>query len=51
MAKIILAALLLTVADADLGGYLAFGLFWESGRFPYHDPFSFVPTLHPPTSC
>jgi hypothetical protein len=55
--KILLAALIITtvlsrlattVADADLWGYLAFGrLFWHSGHFPYNDPFSFVPTLHP----
>jgi hypothetical protein len=57
LAKIVIAALIITtvlyrlgttVADADFWGYLAFGrLFWESGRFPYDDPFSFVPTLHP----
>ncbi len=35
-----------TVADPDLWGYLAFGrLFWQSSQFPYHDIFSFVPTL------
>ena len=35
-----------TAADFDLWGYLAFGrLFWESGRFPYHDIFTYVPTL------
>jgi hypothetical protein len=33
------------VADPDLWGYLAFGrLFWESGYFPYHDVFSYIPT-------
>jgi hypothetical protein len=37
-----------TTADVDLWGYLAFGrLFWEQGRFPYEDVFSYVPTLHP----
>jgi len=36
------------VADPDLWGYLAFGrLFWESGRFPYHDVFSYVPAKEP----
>jgi len=55
--KILIAALIIsgvlyrlasTVADADLWGYLAFGrLFWETGRFPYHDVFTYVPTLHP----
>ncbi len=40
-----LTALSRTVADPDLWGYLAFGrLFWESGRFPYHDIFAYVPT-------
>jgi hypothetical protein len=35
-------------ADTDLWGYLAFGrLFWEQGRFPYEDVFSYVPTLNP----
>jgi hypothetical protein len=44
----ILSALSSTVADPDLWGYLAFGrLFWESGRFPYHDVYSYVPTLNP----
>jgi len=34
-------------ADLDLWGYLAFGrLFWETGRFPYQDIFTYVPT-HP----
>ena len=57
LVRTVLAALLVTtvlyrlgstVADADLWGYLAFGrVFWENGRFPYDDPFSFVPTLHP----
>ncbi len=37
-----------TLADLDLWGYLAFGrLFWESGRFPFQDVFSYVPTLNP----
>jgi len=37
-----------TVADPDLWGYLAFGkLFWSSGKFPYRDVFSYVPTLNP----
>jgi hypothetical protein len=37
-----------TVADMDLWGYLAFGrLYWETGRFPYQDVFSYVPTLDP----
>jgi hypothetical protein len=37
-----------TIADPDLWGYLAFGwLFWEQGRFPYVDVFSYVPTLIP----
>jgi hypothetical protein len=35
-------------ADLDLWGYLAFGrLFWQSQHFPYHDVFSYPPTLHP----
>jgi hypothetical protein len=35
-------------ADLDLWGYLAFGrLFWESGHFPYHDIFSYVPVKDP----
>lgn len=35
-------------ADADLWGYLAFGrLFWNSSQFPYHDVFSYLPTLDP----
>lgn len=34
-----------TVADPDLWGYMAFGrLFWETGKFPYHDIFSYMPT-------
>lgn len=42
---IILRQLSKTVADPDLWGYLAFGrLFWETGEFPYHDVFSYVPT-------
>ena len=41
-----LKALTKTEADPDLWGYLAFGrLFWETGNFPYHDIFSYVPTL------
>lgn len=33
-------------ADPDLWGYLAFGrLFWNSSQFPYHDVFTFLPTL------
>jgi hypothetical protein len=37
-----------TLADPDLWGYLAFGrLFWESGKFPYQDVYSYVPTLNP----
>lgn len=37
-----------TTPDPDLFGYLAFGrLFWETGAFPYHDVFSYVPTLKP----
>ncbi|MBW1986311.1 MAG: hypothetical protein JRI50_03625 [Deltaproteobacteria bacterium] len=35
-----------TGADPDLWGYMAFGrLFWETGKFPYQDVFSYVPTL------
>lgn len=35
-----------TKADPDLWGYLTFGrLFWTSDHFPYHDIFSFLPTL------
>jgi hypothetical protein len=35
-----------TKADPDLWGYLTFGrLFWTSHHFPYHDIFSFLPTL------
>jgi hypothetical protein len=34
-----------SLADYDLWGYLAFGrAFWETGRFPYHDLFSYTPT-------
>ncbi|HEX9882654.1 MAG TPA: hypothetical protein VGA79_01685 [Desulfobaccales bacterium] len=37
-----------TLADPDLWGYLAFGrLWWETGKFPYQDVFSYVPTLSP----
>ena len=37
-----------TSADIDLWGYMSFGkLFWESNAFPYHDPFSYVPTNTP----
>jgi hypothetical protein len=37
-----------TRADVDLWGYMAFGrLFWQTRQFPYHDVFSYVPTLHP----
>jgi hypothetical protein len=44
----ILNTLSITVADPDLWGYLAFGrLFWESGRFPYQDVYSYVPTQNP----
>jgi len=44
--SIILYRLGTTTADIDLWGYLAFGrLFWEQGRFPYRDVFSYVPTL------
>jgi hypothetical protein len=43
---VLLDAMAKTQADPDLWGYLAFGrLFWESGAFPYHDVFSYVPTL------
>jgi hypothetical protein len=36
-----------TNADPDLWGFLAFGrLWWETGRFPYQDVFTFLPT-HP----
>lgn len=32
-------------ADLDLWGYLAFGrLFWENGRFPYQDVYTYLPT-------
>jgi hypothetical protein len=45
---LILYSLSTTVADLDLWGYLAFGrLFWTQERFPYHDVFSYVPTLSP----
>jgi hypothetical protein len=44
----VLSRMATTVADGDLWGYLSFGrLFWETRRFPYHDIFSYVPTLHP----
>jgi hypothetical protein len=44
----VLSRLATTVADADLWGYLSFGrLFWQTRRFPYHDIFSYVPTLNP----
>lgn len=34
------------LADPDLWGYLAFGrLFWHSQTFPYHDVFSYLPTV------
>jgi hypothetical protein len=37
-----------TTADPDLWGYLSFGwLFWETGNFPYHDVFAYLPTLNP----
>lgn len=46
--SLILFCLGTTTADMDLWGYLAFGrLFWEQGRFPYVDVFSYVPTLKP----
>lgn len=45
---VVLNSLKGTVADPDLWGYLSFGrLFWEQRRFPYQDPFSYVPTLDP----
>ncbi len=54
--QIIMAGLVLTglflnqlarsQADPDLWGYLAFGrLFWSGPGFPYHDVFSYAPTL------
>ena len=47
MLLVILSALSGTVADPDLWGYMAFGrLFWETGRFPYHDTLAYVPTLN-----
>jgi hypothetical protein len=37
-----------TIADPDLWGYLSFGrLYWETGRFPYQDVFTYLPTLNP----
>ena len=34
-----------SAADPDLWGYLAFGRqLWQTGVFPYHDPFSYLPT-------
>ena len=41
----ILAMFPKNLADPDLWGYLAFGrLFWETGRIPYQDVFSYVTT-------
>jgi hypothetical protein len=41
----IFAAFPRNLADPDLWGYLAFGrLFWETGRLPYNDVFSYVTT-------
>jgi len=41
----LLCAMAKTKADPDLWGYLAFGrLFWETGKFPYQDVFSYLPT-------
>jgi hypothetical protein len=34
-----------SLADYDLWGYLSFGrVFWTDGYFPFHDPFSYMPT-------
>ena len=42
----VLYSLRATEADLDLWGHLAFGrLFWETGRFPYQDVFSFASTV------
>ena len=43
---LILNTLASATADPDLWGYMAFGrLFWDTGRFPYQDVFSYLPTL------
>jgi hypothetical protein len=52
-ASIILSFLIITFAgihsnnaDPDLWGYMAFGrLYWETGKFPYHDVFTYLPSL------
>jgi len=42
----VLYSLRATEADLDLWGHLAFGrLFWETGRFPYQDIFSWASTV------
>ena len=42
----VLYSLRATAADLDLWGHLAFGrLFWEAGRFPYRDVFSWASTV------
>ncbi|OPX19435.1 MAG: hypothetical protein BZ151_09280 [Desulfobacca sp. 4484_104] len=42
----LLCGLSKTTADPDLWGYMGFGrLFWQTGKFPYQDIFSYVPTL------
>jgi hypothetical protein len=36
------------IADMDLWGYMAFGrLYWETGKFPYQDVFTYLPSLDP----
>jgi hypothetical protein len=36
------------IADLDLWGYMAFGrLYWATGKFPYQDVFTYLPTLDP----
>jgi len=36
------------IADVDLWGYMAFGrLYWETGKFPYQDIFTYLPALDP----
>ncbi len=42
---LLLNAIARVKADPDLWGYMAFGRwFWETGKFPYHDVFSYLPT-------
>ena len=43
LVTIIFCRLCNTSADIDLWGYMSFGkLFWDTGSFPYYDPFSYT---------